>query len=72
MQLHLRNWIDKFGGIPKLAKELEVSEHTVRLWLRGDGCPRAITMTRIILMSKGTLSFQQIFKESTRNLKKDT
>lgn len=71
MQLHFRKWVDKFGGIPKLAQELEVGEHAVRIWLRGDGCPNNPSILKILLLSKGELTFQQIYKEATRNLKKE-
>lgn len=70
MQLHLKNWIDKYGGIPAIAKELEVTEWTVRVWLRGDGSPSAMNIMKLIVLSKGKLSFQQIYKETSRNLVK--
>lgn len=69
MQLHLKNWIDNYGGIPKLASELNISEWTIRVWLRGDGSPTSETIMKLITLSKGKLSFQQIYKEATRELK---
>jgi len=66
MQLRFRNWVDKYGGIGKLAETLGVGEHAVRIWLRGDGCPRVHLMYEIIELSKRELTFSQIFKETTR------
>lgn len=71
MVLHFRNWVEEFGGIPKLAKELGITEHGVRIWTRGDGSPRAEPLLRILVLSKGKLSYQQIIKETTRNKNKD-
>lgn len=70
MQTKLKKWVDDFGGVPAVARALDVTEHQVRNWLRGEQTPRAKRLNEIIRLSKGTLSFEIIFKETSRCKKK--
>lgn len=69
MQLKIRKWVDEFGGIKKLALELDVGEHQVRKWLRGEATPRPALLKQIIRLSKGELTFEVIYKETSRSKK---
>ena len=69
MKLQFNTWVEEFGGARLLAKKLEVTDHAVRVWMRGEGSPHAETIDAIIKLSKGVLTFEQIFKESTRSKK---
>lgn len=69
MKLVFNQWVEKFGGARALAPKLNVTDHAVRVWLRGEGSPQAETINEIIRLSKGELTFEQIFKESIRSKK---
>lgn len=69
MKLQFTDWIETYGGIEKLSKTLKINPHTIRVWLRGDGSPRPKTINRIIRLSKGKLTFETVFSESTRSKK---
>jgi len=69
MQLKLKEWVEAFGGIPELAKALKVTDHSVRVWLRGEATPRSKTLKEIIRLSKGELNFEVIYKETSRSKK---
>lgn len=69
MQLKFRKWVDEFGGIKKVALALDVGEHQVRAWLRGENVPRPLTIEKMIKLSKGSLTFEIICKETSRGRK---
>jgi len=69
MKLPFNMWVEAFGGARFLAAKLGVTDHAVRVWLRGEGSPHAETVADIIRLSKGELTFEIIFKESTRSKK---
>lgn len=69
MRLVFNLWVEGFGGPKALAEKLDVTDHAVRVWLRGDGSPHAEKINDIIRLSKGDLTFEQIYKESTRSKK---
>lgn len=69
MKLKFAEWVEEFGGVNVLADALNIRPHTVRVWLRGDGAPEADRINTIIMKSKGKLSFQDIYKETTRSKK---
>jgi hypothetical protein len=65
------DWVNGRGTV-KTALDLNVSEGTVRVWLRGQGTPHAKTINEILRLSKEekvTLTFQNVFDEATKNLK---
>lgn len=69
-KLKFRKWIEDAGGIKVVADSLGVTEHTVRVWVRGEGNPEVKMIIDIIAYSKGTkneLDFDTIYKECTRN-----
>lgn len=53
-------WVEKSGGVPRLAVLLGVTPHAVRVWVRGHGTPRASMIAKIIRLSKNKLSFEDI------------
>jgi transcriptional regulator with XRE-family HTH domain len=68
-----RIWVDEFGGIQAVAKKLNVTEYTVRVWLRGENTPDVKTIVEIIKLSQSSnskLSFDDVYKSCTRNLLK--
>lgn len=69
MKLVLNAWVEQYGGAIVLAEKLDVTPHAVRVWLRGEGSPHAETVNDLIRLSKGELTFEQIYKESTRSKK---
>lgn len=69
MSLKLNEFIKEYGGATKLAAKLNMGEQAVRVWMRGDGSPSAKVIDEIIKISKGKLTFDDIFKCSTRNQK---
>jgi DNA-binding phage protein len=66
VQLKIRKWVDDSGGIKSVAEKLRVGEHQVRAWLRGEATPRSKTLNQIIRLSKGQLTFDIIYKETSR------
>jgi hypothetical protein len=70
MQLKLKKFVDEMGGCTKLAARLDLGEQAVRVWLRGHGAPRAKEISEMIKLSKGELTFDDIYKESIRNQSK--
>lgn len=69
MNHKLRDWIVKYGGIKKVSSKLKVSDHQVRTWLRGEATPKVATIDKLIRLSKNELSFEIIFKETSRTKK---
>jgi hypothetical protein len=66
-QLIFNSWVEERGGAEALAKELDITSHAVRRWLRGECPPRPMKIKRLIMMSKNVLTFDVIIKETTRN-----
>lgn len=64
-ELKLSEWIEKYG-VDKLSKKLNYRKPTVWKWLRGDGPPDARTIFNLIKLSKGKLTFNDIYIESSR------
>lgn len=69
-KISLSDWIEEFGGATKLAAELGLGEGAVRVWMRGEGSPRAETIDKLITLSGGRLTFETIYRESSINVKK--
>ena len=66
MGTRLRDWVDAYGGVPKLSEKLCISPWTVRIWLRGGGAPTAEMIMKLIKLSKNKLTFQDIYNEATK------
>lgn len=60
MDSPFHRWVSAHGGAEKLAKELGVTAHAVRWWLRRQGWPNVKVMIEIVRLSKGKLSFNDI------------
>jgi len=53
-------------GINTVAKRLEVRPNTVQFWLYGYRTPRKMKIKKLLTMGKGSFSFEDIIKETTR------
>lgn len=60
----LQKWVDQCGGADAAGKKLGVTGHAVRVWLRGQGCPRVQTIQRISELSRGKFSFLAILSST--------
>ncbi len=58
-----RTWVLKYGK-EKLAKKLGVTLHAVDYWAKGRGSPRAGLIMRLVELSRGSLSAEEIIKYS--------
>lgn len=65
----LSKWVEKFGGKQKLAATLKVTPFAVRTWMVGRNTPTAEKINELIKLSKGKLSFQQIYESTTYDRK---
>lgn len=65
----LEKWVEMIGGPTALAERLKCGAPAVRVWLRGHGSPTLATAGKIVRMSKGAVSFAEILKATTRNVK---
>lgn len=57
-------WVDEFGGTEKLAYKLGLTSGAIYFWLSRMGTPKPATMQKIIKLSNGKLTFNDIL-EST-------
>lgn len=65
-QVTLKQWIASRGGTTEVSKLLKVQPAALRVWLRGQGSPTLATAARVVKISGGLVSYETIFKESTR------
>lgn len=63
------HWIADQGGPGAVASRLGVTTHIVRIWLNGKGSPKVETIERIVELSGGKVSFEDVILESRRNVK---
>ncbi len=63
-------WVDEYGGSVLLAARLRVTPAVVRLWVRGGGSPRAMTIQRIVDLSAGKLTYSAILRDTRSNMKR--
>lgn len=69
-KLKFREFVFEYGGVKEIAKRYSVTEHAVRIWLRGEGTPEVKVIIDIIKESRNghtKLDFDTIYKECTRN-----
>lgn len=64
----LKKWVESFGGNNAVAEALHITPYCVRIWLRGKGSPAFETAGRIVKLSQGQVSFEQILKETRRKM----
>lgn len=62
-----KKWIQSQGGPKVLAERLGLTSHAVRVWLRGAGSPTMKTAHRIVKLSRGRLTLEDIVTFSRRN-----
>jgi hypothetical protein len=58
----LKKWITQHGGIVLVAKRLDVDTRTVGYWLQGYSTPRLTTLVKLMALSKGALTMNDILK----------
>ena len=58
--MKFKKWIELQGGPKALARKLGTESPTVYAWLRGAASPKALTMQKIVKMSRGALSYDDI------------
>ena len=63
--MKLNKFIVKNGGDTAVAKKLGVSVETVRKWRIGETSPRPRSALALIKMSRGTLSWKDVYIDST-------
>lgn len=60
----LSKWISAVGGIAAASRLLGITRATIYKWLDGSAQPRAATMARIVLVSGGKVSYEDIVAET--------
>lgn len=68
--MYLSQWIAENGGRGKLARQIKVSPITIHFWLLKGITPRVETMMRIVSLTKGQVSFEEIIRETAKPNKK--
>ena len=58
--MKLEEWIFKQGGIRTVARKLQITPMTIVHWLNKDCYPGALTLQKIVKLSKGKLTYDQI------------
>lgn len=64
-----KKWVEDFGGQRKVAWLLGVSENAVVHWINGESGPRLHTLQRLVKLAQGTLTYDDVINETTRNAK---
>lgn len=57
-------WIDRFGGPSEVARQLNVTPHAVRAWMRKEYTPNYKIMKRIVELSNRKVGFEEILRET--------
>ncbi len=60
----LYDWVYRKGGPIKVAPSLDVTPHAIRRWFHRKNSPTAKTMLKIVKLSKGKVSLEQIIHET--------
>jgi len=63
--MRFTNWVHA-RDLNALAKTLGVRPSTVKFWLYGYRTPRKNRIKKLLTMGKGSFSFEDILKETTR------
>lgn len=61
-----RDWITSQGGVVAVAHSLKIGRHTVYAWLDGRASPKALMMQKIVRLSKGAVSYDDIINETKK------
>jgi transcriptional regulator with XRE-family HTH domain len=57
-----QKWLADFGGAEVLASRLGVTCHVVNRWRRGEGWPRIAIILKIVKLSRGALTTDDVIK----------
>lgn len=66
----LKAWVKENGGLSEVAHKLGVTYFSVRNWMNNGGTPTADTIHRIIKLSKGKLTFEEIYQSARKKKKR--
>lgn len=61
-----RDWVTKCGGAGAVARKLGVSKETVLFWLKRRGNPKTLTIAKMIKLSDGALTFNEIVNGTSK------
>jgi len=61
-------WVLDEGGQTVIAEKLGVTPQCVSVWVRGVGRPRAAMALRIVSLSRGKLTLEDVFKVGPKTL----
>jgi hypothetical protein len=68
--MKFEKWVKSQGGTTHVAAKLGVTSMAVQQWLLAKASPRALTIQKLILMSKGKLSFDDIIHATKKGVKR--
>ena len=60
----IQTWVRDFGGVGKVADKLGVTDVAVRNWVKRRGWPKVDIILKLIKLSKGELTFDNIVASS--------
>jgi len=66
--MRLSHWIKEQGGTAKVGQLLDIKRNAVYAWLAGTAIPRPITMQKLVVKSKGKVTYDDIINEYKANL----
>lgn len=58
--MKFEEWVFKQGGIRDLARKLQITPMTIVHWFNKDCFPSALTLQKLVKMSKGKLTYDSI------------
>lgn len=62
----VQNWVEAQGGVVAVASKLRLTTPTVRNWLHRRGWPKVSVILKLIKISKGELTFENIIASTKR------
>lgn len=66
-----QRWVkDTYGRPAKLARDLAVTDAAVRVWIEGKGAPRGEMVLKIVELSRGKLSSDDVLKCTLENVER--
>lgn len=59
-------WVETKGGAEGLATLLGIKAPRIRAWLRGQTTPQALLLQRIVKLSRGALTYDDVINETKK------
>lgn len=63
-------WIELQGGPNGVAKLLGITNACVRAWMRGQTSPKVVVLQRLVKLSKGALTYDDVINATKYKRKK--